>query len=169
MSYQKPPPGPKHNYSSSSDPFNNQNVQQLDYDPNSAQPANPYTQGVGGPPNPGAGGAGVGPATQGGQYAPYYDNERQMDARYDGGGMGRETWASESGWSGNGMSIHFACIVVYLEGERRGEKYEIGNGVIEDTRLGARVLLEGSARGKGADGCWTWRMMQIEKMFSSWR
>jgi 1,3-beta-glucan synthase len=24
-----------------------------------------------------------------------------MGARYDGGGMGRETWASESGWSGN--------------------------------------------------------------------
>lgn len=42
------------------------------------------------------------PATGGGQYQPYYDTESDIGARYEGGGMGRETWASESAWSGNG-------------------------------------------------------------------
>lgn len=32
---------------------------------------------------------------------PYYDAEPDMQERYEGGGMGRETWASESGWSDN--------------------------------------------------------------------
>ena len=100
MSYQKPPPGPKHNYSSGSDPFNPQ-VQQLNYDPNA--PANPYGAPGQGAQTPG-GGPGVLPATQGGQYQPNYDNQAQMGDRWEGGGMGRETWASESGWSGNGES-----------------------------------------------------------------
>ncbi|KAL7421399.1 1,3-beta-D-glucan synthase [Cryptotrichosporon argae] len=98
MSYSQPDP-PKHqasNYSSASsqDPFN--------------PPALPYEQGANynpyanpNAPNPGAGGAGVAPPGQAGQYAPYYDNEPEMGGRYEGGGMGRETWASESGWSGN--------------------------------------------------------------------
>ncbi|BEJ14560.1 hypothetical protein CspHIS471_0403270 [Cutaneotrichosporon sp. HIS471] len=38
----------------------------------------------------------------GGQYPFYNDNESDMGARYDGGGTARDTWASESGWSGNG-------------------------------------------------------------------
>lgn len=38
----------------------------------------------------------------GGQYSFYNDNESDMGARYEGGGMARDTWASESGWSGNG-------------------------------------------------------------------
>jgi 1,3-beta-glucan synthase len=38
----------------------------------------------------------------GGQYSYYNDNESDMGARYEGGGMARDTWASESGWSGNG-------------------------------------------------------------------
>lgn len=54
-------------------------------------------------PNPGAGGAGVAPPGGAGQYAPYYDNEPEMAHRFEGGGAGRETWASESGWSGNGQ------------------------------------------------------------------
>lgn len=99
--YQQQPPPPKHTTSSyssgSSDPFNNH---QLGYD---GQPqtyaANPYATGG---PNPGAGGAGVAPPGAGGQYAPYYDNNPEMENRYEGGGMGRETWASESGWSANG-------------------------------------------------------------------
>ncbi|EJT52400.1 1,3-beta-glucan synthase [Trichosporon asahii var. asahii CBS 2479] len=41
------------------------------------------------------------PSTGGGQYQPYYDTESDIGARYEGGGMGRETWASESAWSGN--------------------------------------------------------------------
>lgn len=99
--YQQPPPA-KHtpsSYSSgSSDPFNNPH--QLNYDPNQNYGgANPYATG---PPNPGAGGAGVAPPGAAGQYAPYYDNNPEMENRYEGGGMGRETWASESGWSGNG-------------------------------------------------------------------
>ena len=105
MSYPHQPPPPKHaasSYSSAStaaDPFNsNPSVQQLPYSDN---PHNPYAQGG---PNPGAGGAGVAPPGQAGQYAPYYDNEPEMDRRYEGGGMGRETWASESGWSQNGQS-----------------------------------------------------------------
>ena len=100
MSYQKPPPGPKHAFSSSSDPFNPQNgqVNQLNYDPN--QPANPYAQGGATP-----GGPGTTPATQGGQYAPYDDSDGAMGARYHGGGMGMETWHSESGWSGNGVYL----------------------------------------------------------------
>ena len=102
MSYPHQPPPPKHaasSYSSAStDPFNsNPSVQQLPYADN---PHNPYAQGG---PNPGAGGAGVAPPGQAGQYAPYYDNEPEMDRRYEGGGMGRETWASESGWSQNGQ------------------------------------------------------------------
>lgn len=43
------------------------------------------------------------PGTPGQQYGGYYnDNESDMGARYEGGGMARDTWASESGWSGNG-------------------------------------------------------------------
>ena len=107
--YQQPPP-PKHTTSSyssgNSDPFNNPH--QLNYDPNAnySTGPNPYATTPGGP-NPGAGGAGVAPPGAGGQYAPYYDNQPEMENRYEGGGMGRETWASESGWSGNGM---FPCI-----------------------------------------------------------
>jgi 1,3-beta-glucan synthase len=102
MSYPQHPPGPKHapsSYSSgSSDPFN-ASVQQLPY--GDQQPMGAYANP--GAPNPGAGnGAGVAPPGQGGQYAPYYDNDPEMAGRYDGGGAGRETWASESGWSGNG-------------------------------------------------------------------
>lgn len=102
MSYPHPPPAPKHQASSyssgsSGDPFNpsNPSVQQLPY--TDQQYANPYAPP--GAPNPGAGGAGVAPPGAGGQYAPYYDNEPEMGGRYEGGGMGRETWASESGWS----------------------------------------------------------------------
>ena len=76
----------------------NPSVQQLPY--GDSPPINPYAPP--GAPNPGAGGAGVAPPGQGGQYAPYYDNDPEMAGRYDGGGMGRETWASESGWSQNG-------------------------------------------------------------------
>ncbi|RSH95464.1 1,3-beta-D-glucan synthase [Saitozyma podzolica] len=101
MSYPQAPPPPKHTASSyssgSSDPFNPQ-VHQLPYDPNNPQ-GNAYAPP--GAPNPGAGGAGVAPPIAAGQYAPYYDNEPEMGHRYEGGGMGRETWASESGWSGN--------------------------------------------------------------------
>jgi 1,3-beta-glucan synthase len=102
--YQQPPP-PKHTTSSyssgNSDPFNNPH--QLNYDPNAnyGTGPNPYATAPGGP-NPGAGGAGVAPPGAAGQYAPYYDNQPEMENRYEGGGMGRETWASESGWSGNG-------------------------------------------------------------------
>ena len=101
MSFPHHPPPPKHtpsSYSSgSSDPFNsNSSVQGLTYQDG---PHNPYAQGA---PNPGAGGAGVAPPGAAGQYAPYYDNDPEMDRRYEGGGMGRETWASESGYSGNG-------------------------------------------------------------------
>lgn len=43
------------------------------------------------------------PPQQGGYPAgppgPIYDPQPEMDERYEGGGMGRETWASESGWS----------------------------------------------------------------------
>lgn len=42
------------------------------------------------------------PPPPGGQYAQYYDNDSDMGARYEGGGMSRDTWASESNWSGNG-------------------------------------------------------------------
>lgn len=63
--------------STATDPFN---PPQLAYD--------------GAPP----GGAPPGP----GQQYQYYDTESDMGARYEGGGMGRETWGSESGWSGNG-------------------------------------------------------------------
>lgn len=99
MSYPQQPPPPKHansSYSSgsSADPFN---PHSLPYDA-----SNPHGQ-YGGPPNPGAGGAGVAPPGAAGQYAPYYDNQPEMENRYEGGGMGRETWASESGWSGNGQ------------------------------------------------------------------
>ncbi|RXK35245.1 1,3-beta-glucan synthase component FKS1 [Tremella mesenterica] len=103
MSYPNPPPPPKQtpSYSSASDPFNpsNPSVQHLQYDqnPQYAQGASPYAPP--GAPNPGAGGAGVAPPNQAGQYAPFYDNEPEMGGRYEGGGMGRETWASESGWS----------------------------------------------------------------------
>lgn len=43
-----------------------------------------------------------GPGGAPGQYSYYNDNESDMGARYEGGGMARDTWASESGWSGNG-------------------------------------------------------------------
>lgn len=79
MSYPHNPDGPKpSNFSTTSsatDPFN-------------APPMN-YEGGGGGAAPP-----------QGGGY--YYDNESDMGARYEGGGMGRETWTSESAWSGNG-------------------------------------------------------------------
>lgn len=100
--YQQQPPPPKHtasSYSSNSDPFNNPH--QLNYDPNAQYAAGPNPYATGGP-NPGAGGAGVAPPGAAGQYAPYYDNQPEMENRYEGGGMGRETWASESGWSANG-------------------------------------------------------------------
>ncbi|ODN83720.1 1,3-beta-glucan synthase component FKS1 [Cryptococcus amylolentus CBS 6039] len=103
MDYNKPPPGPTGTASfssSSSDPFNHTN--QLPYDSNPQLPLPHQTGAFAHPdaPNPGAGaGAGVAPPGQGGQYAPYYDNEPEIGGRYDGGGMGRETWASESGWS----------------------------------------------------------------------
>jgi hypothetical protein len=106
--YQQQPPPPKHSASSyssgNSDPFNNPH--QLNYDPNAQYSTgpNPYANTPGGP-NPGAGGAGVAPPGAAGQYAPYYDNQPEMENRYEGGGMGRETWASESGWSANGGSL----------------------------------------------------------------
>lgn len=107
---QQQPPPPKHTNSSyssgSSDPFNNH---QLGYDnqqQNFGAGPNPYAAGG---PNPGAGGAGVAPPGAAGQYAPYYDNNPEMENRYEGGGMGRETWASESGWSANGESPSFVC------------------------------------------------------------
>jgi hypothetical protein len=109
---QQPPPPPKHSASSyssgNSDPFNNPH--QLNYDPNAQYSTgpNPYANTPGGP-NPGAGGAGVAPPGAAGQYAPYYDNQPEMENRYEGGGMGRETWASESGWSGNGELSFEAC------------------------------------------------------------
>jgi len=103
MSYQAPP-GPKHansSYSSaSSDPFN-PSVQQLPY---GESPSNPYA--AHGAPNPGAGGAGVAPPMSGGQYAPMYDTESEMAHRYDGGGVGRETYMSDAGWSQSGESAH---------------------------------------------------------------
>ena len=105
--YQQQPPPPKHTTSSyssgSSDPFNNH---QLGYDnqQNFGAGPNPYATTPGGP-NPGAGGAGVAPPGAAGQYAPYYDNNPEMENRYEGGGMGRETWASESGWSANGECL----------------------------------------------------------------
>lgn len=96
MSYPHPPPPPKHQPSStysgsSGDPFNpNPSVQQLPY---SDQPGyNPYA-------HPGPGGAGIAQQGAAGQYAPYFDNEATMGERLDSGGMARETWASESGWS----------------------------------------------------------------------
>ncbi|WVQ94805.1 1,3-beta-glucan synthase component FKS1 [Kwoniella sp. CBS 9459] len=100
MSYPNPPPGPKHqpsSYSSgSSDPFNGH---QLNYDPN----APPVPNGAHGYAHPNVssegGGVGVPPPGQSGQYAPYYDNEPEMGARYHGGGAGIETWASETGSS----------------------------------------------------------------------
>ncbi|WVN91184.1 1,3-beta-glucan synthase component FKS1 [Cryptococcus depauperatus CBS 7841] len=105
MSYPNPQLGAKGTASfssGSSDPFNHAN--QLPYDSNTHLP--PPQPGPGGAfahanaPNPGAGnGAGVAPPGQAGQYAPYYDNEPEMGGRWEGGGMGRETWASESGWS----------------------------------------------------------------------
>lgn len=108
MSYPNPPPPPKGSASfssSSSDPSNQTN--QLPYDsqfPPQHAFAHPSA------PNPGAGGAGVAPPGQGGQYAPYYDNEPEMGGRWEGGGMGRETWASESGWSQNGeLFVYGKC------------------------------------------------------------
>jgi 1,3-beta-glucan synthase len=99
MAYQAPP-GPKHTTSSyssaSSDPFN-PSVQQLPY---GDTPVNPYAPH--GAPNPGAGGAGVAPPTASGQYAPMYDTESEMAHRYDGGGVGRETYMSDAGWSQSG-------------------------------------------------------------------
>ncbi|KIR25309.1 1,3-beta-glucan synthase component FKS1 [Cryptococcus deuterogattii 99/473] len=93
MSYPNPPPAPKGSASfssASSDPFNQTN--QLPYDSN-AQYAPQQAFAHPNAPNPGAGGAGVAPPGQGGQYAPYYDNEPEMGGRWEGGGMGRETWA----------------------------------------------------------------------------
>jgi 1,3-beta-glucan synthase len=84
MSYPNPPEGPNpssYSQASSTDPFNQP--------PLSYEGAPP-----GGPPPPGGPG--------GPQYQQYYDNESDIGARYEGGGMGRETWASESAWSGNG-------------------------------------------------------------------
>jgi 1,3-beta-glucan synthase len=65
------------------------------YSTNSGDPFNPQHGGYeGGPPPPG------GPLPPGAaQPYQYYDGESDMGARYEGGGMGRETWGSESGWS----------------------------------------------------------------------
>jgi 1,3-beta-glucan synthase len=97
MAYPQQPPPPKHapsSYSSgSSDPFN-PSVQQLPYGDS------PYANSNA--PNPGAGGAGVAPPIAGGQYAPMYDTDAEMEHRFEGGGVGRETYMSESGWSQNG-------------------------------------------------------------------
>ncbi|KAL1404975.1 1,3-beta-D-glucan synthase [Vanrija albida] len=79
MSYNNP----QANYSqaSSTDPFTGAQQppgQQTPYDA-------PPPQGPGGAPT---------------NYQQYYDNNSEMDARYEGGGMGRETWVSESAGSG---------------------------------------------------------------------
>lgn len=130
--YQHPPP-PKHTTSSyssgSSDPFNNPN--HLNYDPNQNYGGgNPY---AGGPPNPGAGGAGVAPPGAAGQYAPYYDNNPEMENRYEGGGMGRETWASESGWSANGeapRSFECAVMLTATDGQYSASDYHNQQGFL---------------------------------------
>ncbi|WVQ81578.1 1,3-beta-glucan synthase component FKS1 [Cryptococcus sp. DSM 104549] len=92
MSYPNPPPGPKgaNSFSSgsSADPFNPQ-TNQLPYDSTPQFP---------GPGGNGYGGTPAG-APAGNQYAQYYDNEPEMGGRWEGGGMARETWASESGVS----------------------------------------------------------------------
>lgn len=105
MSYPQQPAAPKHSASSyssgSSDPFN-PSVQQLPY----GEQHNPYTSNGG--PNPGAGGAGVAPPLAGGQYAPMYDTDAEMQRRYEGGGRGAETYMSESG-----ASMHGELILVF--------------------------------------------------------
>ncbi|KAJ9124246.1 1,3-beta-D-glucan synthase [Naganishia vaughanmartiniae] len=50
-------------------------------------------------PQPGPGGIPSGPIPPNPQQQPYYDPDPEMTERYEGGGMGRETWASESGVS----------------------------------------------------------------------
>jgi len=74
------PPRPSNYSTNSADPFNQP---QLAYD---AQNPGNLPPGAGGP----------------GQPYQYYDNDSDIGARYEGGGMARETWGSESGWSANG-------------------------------------------------------------------
>ncbi|KAI5450042.1 1,3-beta-D-glucan synthase [Naganishia albida] len=50
-------------------------------------------------PHPGPGGLPSAPIPPNPQQQPYYDPDPEMTERYEGGGMGRETWASESGVS----------------------------------------------------------------------
>jgi hypothetical protein len=49
----------------------------------------------------GPGGLAAPPLPANPQQGGYYDADPEMKERYEGGGMGRETWASESGWSGD--------------------------------------------------------------------
>jgi hypothetical protein len=50
-------------------------------------------------PQPGPGGLAAPPIPLNPQQGGYYDADREMKERYEGGGVGRETWASESGYS----------------------------------------------------------------------
>lgn len=114
MSYPNNGPAPlKHaasTYStSSSDPFN-PSVQQLPYDQHA-----PYGGGGGHPI-----GAGPGGNAQSGQYTQYGDNEREMRDRMDGGGMARETWATESGFSRDGECSFIALDVMTVVGRWNG-------------------------------------------------
>jgi 1,3-beta-glucan synthase len=151
MQYPNPPPPPKHQPSvysttSSNDPFG----AQTPYDPNA--PPLPYGNNPYGGPNPGAGGAGVAPPMQGGQYAPYYDTDSEMAARYDGGGRGRETWASDSG-SGYGEVWSRNCRGVLLTGTDAGnyppssESYHGGQPGYIPSRASTPTFTEGSKEG----------------------
>jgi hypothetical protein len=65
-------------------------------------------------PQPGPGGLPSQPIPADPQQGGYYDADREMRERYEGGGVGRETWASESGYSGECtwrilMLSHLSC------------------------------------------------------------
>ncbi|WRT68817.1 1,3-beta-glucan synthase component FKS1 [Kwoniella shivajii] len=131
MSYNQPPPGPKHqpsSYSSgSSDPFNGHS---LPYDNAPPLPTNAGAYGhADATTNPGAG---VAPPGQAGQYAPYFDTEAEMRGRMEGGGRGAETWASDSGYNGYYQSSEYhgqpgyvpsrASTPTFTEGSRDGHR-----------------------------------------------
>lgn len=99
-----------------------------------AQP-NPYQKAGGQPnypynnqPHAGPGGIPAQPVPPNPQQGGYYDADPEMRERYEGGGMGRETWASESGYSGEysqqqaGYYPSRASTPTYTEGSTGGHR-----------------------------------------------
>lgn len=70
---------------------------------NQMPPVDPYAAQTSYPASSlGASGSSILPAPVS-QQGSYYDVEPEINERYEGGGMRRDTWASESGWSGTGV------------------------------------------------------------------